>query len=229
MGRQDLPESTQELYPLVARLAGFASGSDQNPLTKEDSSDAVRCIDRYVMDAASDFNAVSRDLSTRAGDAEIYRFNAAIGDHAQVLCDALRKGDDVPTYLEQPWTKILRNLRNEESKLTAWKASSEDRPRPQTPSMDALEHRVETLVANGMTCLDYDLALFAARTYSRRNSLFHGKSFDLFLSRNSADYGILRQGMTKISRDSRFVPTAIKSIDPATHSSTSAAMLPTTP
>ena len=188
VGRQDLPGSTKELYRLVARLAGFASGSDQNPLTKEDASDAVRCIDRYVMDAASEFNAVSRDLSTMAGDAEIYRFNATIGDYAQVLCDALHKGDDVPDYLKQPWTDILGDLGDEESELTDWKASSEDRPRPQTPFMDALEQRVETLVANGMTDLDYDLALFAARTYGRRNSLFHGKSFNKFLSKDFAGY-----------------------------------------
>ena len=89
--RQHLPGSTQELYRLVARLAGFASGSDLNPFTREDASDAVRCIDHYVMEAASDLNAVSRDLMTMTGDADLYRFHAAIGDFAQVLCDVRRK------------------------------------------------------------------------------------------------------------------------------------------
>lgn len=42
VGNHDLPGSTQELYRLVARMAGFASGSDENPFTREEASDAVR-------------------------------------------------------------------------------------------------------------------------------------------------------------------------------------------
>ena len=38
-----------------------------------------------------------------------------------------------------------------------------------------------------MTDSDYDLALLAVRTYASRNSLFHGKSLNLFESRNYAD------------------------------------------
>ena len=42
VGNQDLPGSTQDLYRLVARMAGFASGSDEHPFTREDASNAVR-------------------------------------------------------------------------------------------------------------------------------------------------------------------------------------------
>ncbi|MCJ1262898.1 hypothetical protein MMC22_002768 [Lobaria immixta] len=122
--RQHLPGSTQELYPLVARLAGFASEYDLNPFTREDASDAVRCIDHYVMEAASDLNA---------------------------------------------------------------EASSGDLPRPQTPFMDSLGDGVATLVANGLTGLDLGLALFASRTHAQRNSIFHGKTYDLSKSENFAE------------------------------------------
>lgn len=58
------------------------------------------------MDAASEFNAVSRDLSVVTGDAELNWFHAAIGDHAQVSCDALSEAD-TPPYLKQPLTTVL--------------------------------------------------------------------------------------------------------------------------
>lgn len=58
------------------------------------------------MDAASEFNAVSRDRSVMTGDAELNWFHAAIGDHAQVSCDALGEAD-TPSYLKQPWTTVL--------------------------------------------------------------------------------------------------------------------------
>ena len=186
VGHQDLPGSTRELYRLFARLAGFASGSDPHSFTTEDASDAIQCIDRYVMETALDINAVSRDLAIMTGDAELYRFHAAIGDYAQVLCDSLREAD-APPYLKQPWTILLPKLNDEERRLTAWEASSADLPRPQTPYMDALDVRVVSLVANGLTDLDIDLALFAARTYARRNSLFHGRTFDLFKSGKYAE------------------------------------------
>lgn len=184
--RQHLPGSTQELYRLVARLAGFASGSDLNPFTREDASDAVRCIDHYVMEAASDLNAVSRDLMTMTGDAELYRFHAAIGDFAQVLCDVLKEGD-TPTYLKQPWTKTVEQLDIEERSVTDGEASSGDLPRPQTPFMGPLGDGVATLVANGSTGLDLGLALFASRTHAQRNSIFHGKTYDLSKSENFAE------------------------------------------
>ena len=179
VGRQDLLGSTQELYRLVARLAGFASGSDPHPFTREEAAGAARCIDLFVMETASDSSARSSSLSTTAEDLSLHRFYAAIGDHAGVLCEALRNAKDAP-LLQRPWTIILPELESEERRLTAWEASSRDVPRPRTPYTDALEARVETLFAQGMTDLDTDLALFAVRTYVKRNSLFHGRTYDLF-------------------------------------------------
>ena len=138
------------------------------------------------METASDFNALNRDLSTMTGDVELYRFYAAIGDHAQVMCDAIREVDaDSP--LKQPWTILLPKLDSEERLLTAWKASSEKPSRPKTPYRDAFEARIEALIADGCTGLDTDIALFAARTYASRNSSFHGGSYDLFKSKKYAE------------------------------------------
>ena len=90
VGHPDLPEGTRELYQLVARMASFASGSDSHPFTRTDASDAVRCIDRYVRETASDAKTTNSALSTMAGDAELYRLHAVIGDYAGALCDDLK-------------------------------------------------------------------------------------------------------------------------------------------
>lgn len=138
------------------------------------------------METASDLNALNRDFSTMAGDVELYRFYAAIGDHAQVVCDGIREVDE-NSPLKQSWTILLPKLDNEERLLTAWKASGENPSRPKTPYKDAFEARVEALVADGWTGLDTDIALFAARTYANRNSSFHGRSYDLFKPKKYAD------------------------------------------
>lgn len=57
--------------------------------------------------------------------------------------------------------------------------------------MDALQARVEAFVADGLTDMDTDIALFAARTYARRNPTFHGSSFDLFKSKKYAELAAL--------------------------------------
>ena len=38
--------------------------------------------------------------------------------------------------------------------------------------------------------VDTDLALFAVRTYAKRNSLFHGRTFDLFMSERYAELAL---------------------------------------
>lgn len=85
VGIQDLPGSTQAVYRLVARLAGIAAGSDELPFTANEASDAVRCLDNYVKETASEHSAVSQDLSTMTEEVELYRLYAAIGDHAHVM------------------------------------------------------------------------------------------------------------------------------------------------
>ena len=188
VGSQNLPEGTRDLYQLIARMASFASGSDVYPFTRTDASDAVRCIDRYVMETGSESRTTNLALSTMAGDAELYRLYAVVGDLAQKLCEDLKDSISAP-LLKQQWTIILPKLDEEEGARTAWEASSEaPRPeRPKTPFMDVLALAVRTLNVNGMTDVDLDLALFAIRTYARRNSLFHGKSIDLLKSKRFAE------------------------------------------
>ena len=138
------------------------------------------------METASDSSARSSSLSTTAEDLGLHRFYAAIGDHPAALCEALKDTKEAP-HLQRPWTIILPELESEEGRLTAWEASSKDVPRPRTPYTDALEARVETLFAQSMTDLDTDLALFAVRTYVKRISLFHGRTYDLFKSGRFAE------------------------------------------
>ncbi|KAL8859321.1 MAG: hypothetical protein Q9178_004259 [Gyalolechia marmorata] len=189
VGRQDSPGSNQELRRLRSRLASFASGSDEQPFTPEEASDAVRCLDRYVAETASDRNARS-SLSTMAEGLEAYRFNAFIGDHAQVLCDLLKKEDEAPVLLQHSWTTILPEVEKEKRQLAAWIASSgavPRAPRPCTSYTDALVWRVECLRDRGLMDVDTDIALFAVETYANRNSLFHGRTFDLFMSKRYAE------------------------------------------
>lgn len=123
-------------------------------------------------------------------DAELYRFNIEMGDHAAVMCSAL-KGVLGLTDLKQPWISILRHLNDEKRLVTDWKASSADLPEPDTPFTDDLEASVAALVAGGLADLDFDLALFAIRTYARRNALCHGRTEDLSKSgkfANLAEY-----------------------------------------
>ena len=81
----------------------------------------------------------------------------------------------------------MEQLDIEERSVTDWEASRGHLPRPQTPNINSLGDRVATLVANGLTGLDVDRALFASRTYSQRNSIFHGKTYDLSKSENFAE------------------------------------------
>lgn len=98
-------------------MAGFASGSDQHPFTEGEASDAVRCIDRYVTETASEFDAVNRAHSTMAGDLELYRFLALIGNYTGVVCKALT--EDASSSLKQLWTIILPKLDDEKRCLAA--------------------------------------------------------------------------------------------------------------
>ena len=60
------------------------------------------------------------------------------------MCEALQKVK-VSCISNQAWTITLPRLRDEESKLSAWDASTEELPRPRTPFRDAVEAAVEAL------------------------------------------------------------------------------------
>ncbi|KAK4693412.1 hypothetical protein P7C71_g3987, partial [Lecanoromycetidae sp. Uapishka_2] len=184
---QQLSASTQDLYRLVAKLAGYANGTDENHFTPTDASDAVRCIDKYVRETASDLDATSRDLSKVTEDTRLFRFHAALGDYPGHLCKVLKDGRQNSKISQQPWTIIVPRLDKEEESLNAWEASDKTRNRPRTPFLKALEERVNDLVYEGWNDVDLDLALFSVRAYARRCFVAHGDSFDLFASNRFAD------------------------------------------
>ncbi|KAL9123706.1 MAG: hypothetical protein Q9217_006890 [Psora testacea] len=162
IGNQQLSPSTQELYRLVAKLAGYASGSDEHPFTPTDASDAVRCIDEFVRETASELNATSRDLSRMTEDT---------GSSGTMLQLAIILG----TY-------------REEELLNGWEASDKTlAKRPKVPLIEALTERVNDLVDEGWNDLDLDLALFSVRAYARRCFVAHGDAYDLSASKKFAD------------------------------------------
>ena len=70
--------------------------------------------------------------------------------------------------------------------VTSWNASGRKGPEPSCPEMDVLEVRVQQLIKEGHTILDRDLALFAIRSYARRNFVVHGAIFALHQSKQFA-------------------------------------------
>ena len=185
---QQLSPSARDLYRLVASLAKYASGSDEHPFTPSDASDAVRCIDQYVRETASDLHATNQGLSKMTEDTRLYRFHAVMGDYPGHLCKVLKEGWDSSKISQQPWTIIVQKLDKEEKLLAAWKASSKaaSTNRPATPFREALQERVNDLVSEGWDDVDFDLALFAVRAYARRCFVAHGGAYDLFASKNFA-------------------------------------------
>ena len=93
VGSEDLPPNTQELYRLVARLAGLAAnGSDEHPFTPTEASNAVRCLDQYVRETASETNVANSGISRMAMDTRLFRFHAALGDFSGFICSNLKAG-----------------------------------------------------------------------------------------------------------------------------------------
>ena len=83
---------------------------------------------------------------------------------------------------------MLPKIDNEESELAAWSIKGPSYRRPNTPFLDALEERAETLTAVGWDNVDPELALFAVKAYARRNYIAHGKGADLHHTENSKIY-----------------------------------------
>ena len=78
---------------------------------------------------------------------------------------------------------MLPEIDNEEAELAAWSIKGPPYHRPNTPFLDDLKGRAETLTAVGWDNIDLDLALFAVKAYARRNHIAHGKGAYLLKSR----------------------------------------------
>ena len=185
---QDLPSSAQDLYRLVANMVGkVLNEPDEHLDASVETVNAVRCIDRYVRETTSDLNTLQLNLKKRTDDNGLFRFHAHLADYAGAWCGALKGCDDKPTMISsQPWTIIVKAIDKGQDQLPAWEASDQHSARPHCLYLEALQVRVQHLVDDGWTFLDLDLALFAIRTYARRNYICHGGVFDLFKSNNFA-------------------------------------------
>lgn len=181
---EDLPLNTQELYRLVARLAGLAAnGSDEHPFTPTEASNAVRCLDQYVRETASETNVANSEISRMATDTRLFRFHGALGDFFAFICTNLRAGKN-SLISKQPWTLIVPALDKEEEDRIAWEASDQTSNRPFGRFTEALWDRVNDLQVAGWDDLDLEITLLAVRSYARRNFLCHSKVYDLGASKN---------------------------------------------
>lgn len=73
-----------------------------------------------------------------------------------------------------------------DQQLADWIASGRTGTYPCSVHMDAIKSRVQQLVELGFAELDLDIALFAIRSYARRNFVSHGESFDLYMDERYA-------------------------------------------
>ena len=184
VGDQDLPPSAREMYRLVASMATEAlSRSNEHPGESAKKVDAVRCMDRFIRETTLDLNSARQDLSKQTDDNRLFRFHSQLGDYAGALCTALKEHDDKQTSstLSQPWTLIVKAIDEFDQQLIAWRASGRTGTYPYSLHLEAIKGRVQQLVYLGFTGLDLDIALFAMRSYARRNFISHGESFDLYM------------------------------------------------
>lgn len=185
---QDLSPTVRDMYCLVSGLADQAKlESDVYLESSIIKADVVRTIDRFVRDTTSDYNTALRELSSRTQDTRLFRFHAHLGDYAGHVCNLL-KGDkqSSPRLLSGTWTKIVKALDAHQDRVTSWTARGCPGPEPSCPEMDAIVPRVKEIVDAGTTDLDTDLALFAIRSYARRNVIAHSGLQDRSLSNDSA-------------------------------------------
>ena len=185
---QDLSSTVQDLYRLVTTLAAEAvPESDAYLDSSIEKANIVRTIDRFVRETTSDYSTALRELSSRTHDTRLFRFHAHLGDYAGGLCDTLKEsGSSTSSILSGPWTLIVKTIDDYQDSVASWKARGCKDSEPSCPVMDALEVRVQEIIDSGLTDLDIDLALFAIRSYARRNSIAHGEIFDLYQSKQFA-------------------------------------------
>lgn len=182
IGDQDSPSYAQDMYRLVANMALDVMSTFNEPAgLSNQKANAVRCIDLYIRETTLDLNIARQDLSERTDDNRLFRFHAHLGDYAGVLCDALKEPDNKhsSSVLSQPWTLIVSAIDEYDKKLADWHASDQRDRCPYSVHLDTIRHRVQQLSDIGFTDLDIDTALFAIRSYARRNFISHGGAFDL--------------------------------------------------
>ena len=188
IGSEDLPPNTQELYRLVARLAEFAAnGSDEHPFTPTEASNAVRCLDQYVRETASETEMANSEISRMAQDTRLFRFHAALGDFSAYICNAIKAGKN--SQISEPWTVIVSQLDREEEARIAWEASDQTSNRPFSAFTEALQDRINDLQVDGWDDMDMEIALLAVRSYARRNFIAQSKAYDLIASKNFQELG----------------------------------------
>ena len=186
---QNLSSTVQDLYRLVTTLAAEAiPESDEHLGSSIEKANIVRTIDRFVRETTSEYGTALRELSSRTHDAGLFRFHAHLGDYAGAFCSLLKdsKHFHPSTTLSRPWTEIVEAIDKCQDLVTSWNANGCKGPEPSCPEMDLLEVRVQHLIKEGHTILDRDLALFAVRSYARRNFVMHGETFDLYQSKGFA-------------------------------------------
>ena len=186
LGDQGLPTAIQEMYRLVARLATEAAPSACQDLSESfQKADQVRTMNRFIRETLSERTALLDELTSRTHDTSVFRFHAHLGDYAGALC-ALLKEKKMP-ILSRPWTSIVPGLDECDKKVASWMASGSTGPVPSCPEKDEIVVRVDELIRkSGRIELDIDLALFAIRSYARRDFVSHGQIFDLRQSGNLA-------------------------------------------
>lgn len=185
---QTLSSATQDLYRLVTTLATEAvPESDAHLGSSIEKANVVRTIDRFVRETTSEYGTALRELSSRTHDTRLFRFHAHLGEYPGVLCKLLKEHKQSgSTILSRPWTEIVKALDRCEERVASWNASGCKGLEPSCPERDMLEVRVQEIIDAGFTDLDLDLALFAIRSYARRNFIAHGGTFDLYQSKKFA-------------------------------------------
>lgn len=189
IGDQNLPSSVKDMYRLIVNMTADAmSGFNAHPSISTQKVNAVRCMNRFIREITLNLNSARRDLSERAHDNTLFRFHAHLGDYAGGLCDFLKgtANSKSSLILSQPWTEIVEALDKHDKSVARWIDQGQHSARPYSVHMDAIECRTKQLVELGFTDLDTDLALFAIRSYARRNSIAHGRSFDLYMKKDFA-------------------------------------------
>ena len=181
---QDSPPSAQDMYRLVASMAVDAmSRSNEHADIANQKANVVRCMDRYIRETTLELNVARRELSSRTDDNRLFRFHAHMGDYAGALCDAIKEpvNKHSSSILSQPWTMIVGAIDKFEKELADWQASGQHGMSPHSVHLDTIKRRVQQLSDLGFTNLDIDTALFAIRSYARRNFISHERAFNLYM------------------------------------------------
>ena len=169
---QDLPPSAQDVYRLVASTAVDAMlKSNEHSGLSTQKANVVHCMDRYIRETTLDLNTARQDLSKRTDDNRLFRFPAHLGDYAGALCDTLKEHGNKQflSVLSKPWTMIVRAIDKFDKELAGGENSGQHGTYPDSVHLDTIKRGVQRLFDLDFTNLDIATALFAIRSYARRN------------------------------------------------------------